>query len=137
MANTPNYHGLFLRGYGSQAHLQHNGEIIGTTWTTHDSGVLGQIQGDALRNIYGGFHMDGNAAEILADQSARGALWGPTGAFVLLPADKNFDNMIALYSSGTKILNTPVINFQSYRILATANENRPVNTAVRYLVRCR
>jgi len=50
---TPDMRGMFLRGNGSQAHAQNNGSTVGTTTTTHESGALGQVQGDAMRNITG------------------------------------------------------------------------------------
>ena len=49
----PDLRGLFLRGHGSQTHSQNNGTEIGITTTIHSSGVLGGIQGDAARNLYG------------------------------------------------------------------------------------
>ena len=39
--------GLFLRGYGAQT-SSHYGSVV------HQSGELGMIQGDAIRNITGG-----------------------------------------------------------------------------------
>ena len=47
--------GYVSRGYGSQAHPQENGTIVGVTSTTHVSGALGQVQGDAIRKIFGRF----------------------------------------------------------------------------------
>ena len=44
------YRGVFLRGYGSLTHTQNNGSTIGNTATTHSSGAIGSVQGDAVRN---------------------------------------------------------------------------------------
>ena len=59
---VPDLRGMFLRGYGSQAHAQNNGSTVGITTTTHSSGALGQVQGDALRPITsGGIHHFGSS----------------------------------------------------------------------------
>jgi len=58
-AAVPNYQGMFLRGYGSQAHAQENGSTIGITSTTHASGSLGVAQGDATRKADGYLHRQG------------------------------------------------------------------------------
>ena len=60
---VPDLRGLFLRGYGSQVHSQNNGSTVGITSTTHSSGALGQVQGDALRPVTsGGIHHFGSGA---------------------------------------------------------------------------
>ena len=87
---------------------------------THSSGGLGQIQGDAIRNIYGEARGPGSRA-IASDTggafSASG--WGGGPA-----ADGDWSANHSLY-------------FDASRTVPTANENRPVNKAVRYLVRAR
>jgi hypothetical protein len=81
---------------------------------------LGVIQGDTIRNIYGTF-----AAETEDYQHS----WPSySGAFYVIgetfgdgePDDEDYE-----YRLG----------FNASRIVPTANENRPVNVAVRYLIR--
>ena len=111
---VPDLRGLFLRGYGSQAHAQVNGSTIGVTSTLHQSGALGQVQGDAARKILGSF---------------RAAYWNSTSALV----DDHPSG--GTWSSGP--FTQPITIFDSSRVTPTATENRPVNTAVRFLMRAR
>ena len=78
-ANVPDYRGLFLRSYGSQ-----NSYHYGTV--THSSAGLGQLQGDAIREIWGDIltgAVEEDAAFLGAFRSAeigrgggrRGRLW--------------------------------------------------------------
>ena len=110
----PDYRGLFLRGHGSQAHAQENGTTVGVTITTHSSGTLGSVQGDAIRNITGridtGTHMDYGTGPFYSSA-------GPTPG------------------AGMDGPSPDILNFDISRVVATAQENRPVNTAVRYLIR--
>ena len=119
-ANTPNYQGLFLRGFGSQTHAQSNGSTIGVTSTLHQSGSLGQVQGDTTRNIIGSFWPVGIAGG--AHLEPQGALYGLVGA-----AGSGVGGGDIAYNTST--------GFDSSRVVPTASENRPANTAVRYLVR--
>jgi hypothetical protein len=112
--NVPDLRGLFLRGHGSQAHYQNNGSTVGVTSTTHQSGSLGMVQGDAIRNITGGHGSTYYSA------GGAGALY--SGTLVNLnqaPGSSGFSR----------------VHLDVSRVVSTANENRPVNTAVRYLVR--
>ena len=115
----PDLRGLFLRGYGSQAHAQNNGSTVGLTTTLHESGKLGQIQGDAIRNIAGetGRKLGVTEASGLFTVSQSGG------------TDVNGNGMNGWSLSKEK--------FSASTVVPTANENRPVNTAVRYLVRAR
>ena len=106
--------GLFLRGYGSQSHSQNNGSTVGVTATLHGSGSLGSIQGGALREIMGKFHTDG-----LTGQSS-----GPFYA-IAYSISRGLGTVQGEY--GTM--------FDSSRVVPTADENRPVNMAVRYFIR--
>lgn len=111
---TPNYQGMFLRGNGSQAYAQNNGSTVGVTSTTYSSGTLGQVQGDATRAISGRFHSDGLPGQNL----------GPfyPQAYSVSRGIGKVDGEYGTF-------------FDSARVVPTASENRPVNMAVRYLIR--
>ncbi len=87
-----------------------------------NSAALGAVQGDAIRNITGTFH-----ADIAMIQFA--GIW-ETGAFT----DEG-----ALYDGdgGGNANETRLYRFDASRVVPTANENRPINRAVRYLIRAR
>jgi hypothetical protein len=112
--NVPDYRGLFLRGHGSQVHAQNNGSMVGVTATTHSSGALGAVQGDAIRNIT-----------------------GTTGQYDI----SRHNSSGAFYSAstvggGSDSGKTGVINgFDTSRMLPVDNEIRPANMAVRYFIR--
>jgi hypothetical protein len=108
---------LFLRGHGSQVHAQENGTTIGVTSTTHSSGPLGSAQGDATRNVQGEFGLiygDVNHPQNLFYRSRLGY------------------TQKGLISGDDK---THFLIFDSSRVVPTDVENRPINTAVRYLIR--
>ena len=115
---TPDLRGMFLRGYGSQAHTQNNGSTVGITTTTHSSGALGQVQGDASRNITGQF------------PSRVSSSYPVTGVFIQSGQYPDPD-------TGGSGRQNMWIRYESSRTVPTAPENRPVNTAVRFLVRAR
>ena len=115
----PDLRGLFLRGYGSQSHAQVNGSTVGVTSTMHSSGQLGQVQGDALRNVTG---------TSWGCDSVVGT-FGVWGGVFYLGSESN------VYGSGLADGNNARAYFDISRVAPTASENRPVNVAVRYLVR--
>lgn len=117
---VPDYRGLFLRGYGSQTHIQNNGSLIGNTRTTHTSGQLGQIQGDAIRNIYGEVQAAGFEERDDIHSRVTGCCYINQKYDIGSPGGEDFDYGFGLDAS---------------RIVPTANEVRVVNTAVRYLIR--
>ena len=116
---VPDLRGLFLRGYGSQAHAQNNGSTVGITSTTHSSGALGQVQGDAIRNITGEF-----------GAKARG-MWRAETSGVFATSGTGGG------SHDSDGWGTEYFQFDASRVVPTAEENRPVNTAVRFLIRAR
>lgn len=115
MGNTPNYQGVFLRGYGSQSYSQVNGSIMGQTETVYSSDSLGVIQGDAIRNITGTVGGD--------DYSNP---W--TGAFY------KYSYRSPGWDNGT---DGSITGFDASRIVPTSNENRPVNRAVLFLIKAK
>ncbi len=108
---TPDMRGLFLRGYGAQT-SSHYGSVV------HQSGELGMIQGDAIRNITGGSGDSPNSGAYYY-----GALAGGAGG--------------ARKFAGEGLRGRSAINFDASKVVPTAPENRPVNTAVRFLIRAR
>jgi hypothetical protein len=118
-SNLPDTGGLFLRGHGEQWHLQNNGSIIGDTWTLHQSGALGQRQGDGIRNIEGGW------TSKPPDGAAGPYSWGAV------------TNLYDYFGTGAQTgwgRSEEHHWLDASRVVPTANENRPVNMAVRYLV---
>lgn len=101
MHNVPDYRGVFLRGLGG------------------NSATLGELQGDAIRNIYGSLPVNDN-----------GSFPSPTGAF--------FYNYSFEYGPEDKHGSyNGVYSFDASRVVPTSNENRPVNKAVRYFIKAK
>jgi hypothetical protein len=119
--NVPDFRGLFLRGHGSQVHVQENGSMIGVTATTHVSGVLGAVQGDASRNVSGILYSGMAVIENNHISTWKGIAWPGRGP----------------RADGYPHWNEGEIYLDLSRVTATASENRPVNVAVRYLIRAR
>ncbi len=117
MSHTPNYQGMFLRGYGSQSHSQNNGTTVGVTSTTHSSGSLGSVQGDSVREIYGyaqmGFPTAGSKQGVF---ETGGSSWAG--------------------DSGPDIPFGPT-TFKVSRVTPTSQEIRPANIAVRYIIKAK
>ena len=107
---VPDYRGIFLRGHGSQVST-HYGNV------THASANLGELQGDAIRNMQG---------RVVANPARRGS--SPAGPFV--DSGEGWNNHTDTGSSGTSW-------FDASRATPTAAEIRPVNRSVRYLIRAR
>ena len=112
----PNYQGMFLRGNGSQTY---NSGGYGNV--SYASGILGQIQGDAIREIWGSAFTGG-------DYMVRG------GGAIRTPLHGT------KYQVNDKPANegnywTQYFYFNASNIVPTAIENRPANMAVRYLIR--
>ncbi len=110
-SNVPDLQGAFIRGYGEQSFTQNNGNIIGNTTTIHQSGNLGECQGDSLRKIYGYIsmgHLD---------------YYGSQGVFS--------HSLGGIANYGTSVYaQIPSIYFDSSRIIPTSNEIRPFNVAL-------
>ena len=115
----PDLRGLFLRGYGSQSYAQNNGSTVGVTSTLYTSGQLGQVQGDATRKITGQVSNIG----AVYGHSSSGAMRSTTQFGYANDYDGSKDDPGIL------------IQIDSDRIVPTSTEDRPVNMAVRYLMR--
>ena len=105
-SNVPDYRGVFLRGYGSRT-SSHYGTV------THQSGALGELQGDAIRNITGSMATSMSYAD--------GKLFQMS--YVIRTFDRDGGGPVNATS------------FDASRVIPTANENRPINMAVRYFIK--
>lgn len=105
MSYTPNYQGLFLRGRGGNA------------------AAVGEIQGDAIRNITGTFGTYYNFTAQIYDLTGSFYQIGQSSNIMAIN-DSNRDRMYKL-------------GFDASRVVPTASENRPVNTAIVYLISAR
>ena len=126
---VPDYRGMFLRGHGSQVST-HYGHVV------HQSGALGNIQGDSIRNITGdivGDPMGGDGSngysEFFGDDTAVGY-----GAFYV----GNWRHQQGIVNTGPGSYSRPhSFHFSASNVAPTDVENRPVNKSVRYLIRSR
>lgn len=122
MAATPNYSGVFMRGSGGQ-YSAHYDSVY------HASAEVGQLQGDTIRNIWFSHNSGSNVYSLW-----RGAAYGwsgaayPFGATEWLPTHWEDHDVQP---------NVRGFTFDASLITPTDNEIRPVNIAVRYLVRTR
>lgn len=112
MGHTPNYTGLFLRGRGGNA------------------ANIGQIQGDAIRNITGtldpGHGEDGIRNQLFGETPAT------TGAF------ENYDWFYGANGADNGLyLRANGLSFDASRVVPTAEEDRPINMAVVYLIKAK
>ncbi|MGL5258282.1 MAG: phage tail protein [Proteocatella sp.] len=119
--NVPDYRGIFLRGYGSQAYAQNNGSIIGVTSTTYSSESLGTIQGDSIREIYASF---GGAYSQSPNTQFTGAIQYSSyaGGF-----EGSSEGPSYLWRS----------DFKASKVLPVSNEIRPINKSVYYLIKAK
>ena len=112
---VPDYQGIFLRGHGSQV-SSHYGTV------THSSAGLGELQGDAIREIWGWFPelISQGSTTVTYGAMSYGSPWSKgahekySGDWMKRSAD-----------------------FYASRVTPVAGEIRPVNRAVRYLIRAR
>ena len=108
----PDYRGLFLRCQGSQT----------VDGTAHTSPAVGTKQGDAIRNITGSFSAD----DSMVGEHANSVT--PKGAFKK-GAHLSFDIKSSGGGNGCRL------EFDASNVVPTANENRPVNATVRFLIK--
>ena len=112
--NVPNYQGMFLRGYGGQTSY-HYGTV------GHWSAGLGELQGDGIREISASFWTGG--------QHGIGGASGSFGVTGGQDYDWKYGGSGNHYWGG--------IDFYASRVTPVVGEVRPVNRAVRYLIRAR
>ena len=105
-SNVPDYRGMFLRGYGSQG--------------GYSSGSVGALQGDAIRNITG-----------VVSGIYQVAFNNFSGAFCDIGTRDSRIDKVPTNPTGY----TDDIGFDASRVVPTANENRPVNKAVLYIIK--
>lgn len=109
---VPDYRGVFLRGLGSVTST-HYGTV------QHQSNGLGELQGDAIRNIYGMV----SGLDVYNDTWS-GAFYNPgTLDGNTIPASKIPRKFCDDFA------------FDASRVVPTANEDRPINRAVRYFIK--
>lgn len=116
-SNTvPDYRGVFLRGLGSVTST-HYGTV------QHQSNGLGELQGDAIRNIYGRFVVDD-----IVGNGGYNWQYSPNGAFQVV-GSVNYD------ARSHESWNGRLVSFNTSYVVPTANEDRPINRAVRYFIK--
>ena len=112
----PDLRGEFIRGWDDERGV--------------DSGrTLLSAQGDAIRNITGGFgqlRVNREINAIVDVQSVSGAFYGGTSV-------RNNINVSMTYANDRKIRQD--VHFSAANVVPTANENRPRNIAFNYIVR--
>lgn len=112
----PDLRGEFIRGWDDERGV--------------DSGrTLLSAQGDAIRNITGGFgqlRVNSEINAIVDVQSVSGAFYGGTSV-------RNNINVSMTYANDRIIRQD--VNFSAANVVPTANENRPRNIAFNYIVR--
>ena len=113
--NVPNYQGVFLRGYGGQTSY-HYGAV------GHWSAGVGELQGDGIREIWGELSYLPRSRDGEVGQSGSLAFWNEGRNQWMNDAGKAPSGEMNFYASRS----TPVVG-----------EVRPVNRAVRYLIRAR
>lgn len=112
-SNTvPDYRGVFLRGLGSVTST-HYGTV------RHQSSGLGELQGDAIRNIYG----------MVSGMDVYNDTW--SGAFYN-PGTRDGKGIPGSYQP-RKFCDD--FSFDASRVVPTANVDRPINRAVRYFIK--
>ncbi|HGZ0705184.1 TPA: phage tail protein [Escherichia coli] len=112
----PDLRGEFIRGWDDERGV--------------DSGrTLLSAQGDAIRNITGGFgqlRVNSEINAIVDVQSVSGAFYGDTSV-------RNNINVSMTYATDRRIRQD--VYFSAANVVPTANENRPRNIAFNYIVR--
>lgn len=117
---VPDYRGLFLRGLGSVTTINSKYGNV-----THTSSNLGVIQEDAIRNITG----QTGGYEGLRNNNGTIGSCVDSGCF-----KQGSTNIVNGYCENDTF-DTDIHLFDASYVVPTADENRPVNTAVRYMIK--
>ena len=117
--NVPNYQGVFLRGYGGQTSY-HYGAV------GHWSAGLGELQGDTIRNITGDIESVLN----------RGGYHSGSGVYsgFVSGVDYLFTTELG-GGEGSEFIGR--LHCDATRVAPVDQEIRPVNRAVRYLIKAK
>lgn len=113
---VPDYRGVFLRGLGSVTST-HYGTV------QHQSNGLGELQGDAIRDIYGQFVVDDLVGSGTYHNTSH------NGVFKAV-ASARYDA-----ESSDKTWTGFWLKFDAGYVVPTSNEDRPINRAVRYFIK--
>ena len=106
-SHVPDYRGYFLRGVGGK------------------SAALGQSQGDAMQRITGGIRTASQKTDEVGENT-----WG---AYYVASTGRGCN----VYRTGDNAWSYKDTVFDSGRVVRTADETRPMNRSVRYLIRAR
>lgn len=131
----PDYRGVFLRGHGAQT----------TGGVTHQSGGMGQLQQDAMRKTADMNILTYTTAEpSYTTRDSRYKYWHAPSGRGLLSYSTTIDNDSHPDPDDNPFDKQPLtidpfiqIGLSSDASFPTANENRPINRAVTYLIRAR
>ena len=113
---VPDYRGVFLRGLGSVTST-HYGTV------QHQSNGLGELQGDAIRDIYGQFVVDDLVGSGTYHNTSHNGVFKAVA--VARYDAKSLDNTWTGFW----------LKFDAAYVVPTSNEDRPINRAVRYFIK--
>jgi len=112
MSHVPDYRGVFLRGVGG------------------NSASLNELQSDAIRNITGYFRpFAASTAGIMGQSGAFNVVWSDSDIVTGTPDELAHD--------AARILWEYTLYFDASRVVPTAQENRPINKAVKYFIKAK
>lgn len=113
---VPDYRGVFLRGLGSVTST-HYGTV------QHQSNGLGELQGDAIRDIYGQFVVDNQVGSGTYHNTSHNGVFKAVASarYDAKSSDKTWDGFW--------------LKFDAAYVVPTSNEDRPINRAVRYFIK--
>ena len=119
MSNVPDYRGMFLRGHGSQTfNTQGYGNV------NHASEELGVIQGDSIREL-------GTKGQF-AGSPVHNAPQPDYGVFKAIRSTQGYLDL-----GSRKYRDVRVYEMNLANAVPVDNENRPINKAVKYLIRAK
>jgi len=124
----PDFRGMFLRGAGEQTvniSSKGNNPSQNKTNVTISANPIGEVQGDAIRNITGSFSTSINGTEAIQFVNAAGSF----------NAQAMAGGATRKINSVEKLNNQGVMAFNSANSVPVDIENRPVNYAVNYYIK--